>query len=156
MVILCLVLASRVKERMHESGVLLSLGFGRWAILSQYLVEAALVAVVAFALSVPIGAMIGQFVGDGLLGMSRAGTGGGTGGTGGGLTSKDGMTVANSDMMSPSFTPNADMGSIHVVIDGWTIAGLYGLGLALVAVSVGLSGVVLMRRRPKDILAAMS
>lgn len=156
MVILCLVLASRVKERMHESGVLLSLGFGRWAILSQYLVEAALVAVVAFALSVPIGAMIGQFVGDGLLGMSRAGTGGGTGGTVGGPTSKDGMTVANSDMMSPSFTPNADMGSIHVVIDGWTIAGLYGLGLALVAVSVGLSGVVLMRRRPKDILAAMS
>ena len=59
-------------------------------------------------------------------------------------------------ILSPSFTPNADMGSIHVVIDCWTIAGLYGLGLALVAVSVGLSGVVLMRRRPKDILAAMS
>ena len=156
MVILCLVLASRVKERMHESGVLLSLGFSRWAILAQYLIEAVLVAVVAFALSVPIGSLIGQFVGDRLLGMSRAGTGGTSGGTSGGLTSKAGMTVANSDMMSPSFTPNADMGSIHVVIDGWTIAGLYGLGLALVAVSVGLSGVVLMRRRPKDILAAMS
>lgn len=154
-VILCLVLASRVKERMHESGVLLSLGFSRWSILGQYLVEALMVAVVAFALSIPVGALIGQAVGDRLLDLSDAG-GAPVSDPGGDIVSKDGMAVVGGDGMSPVFLPNADMADLHVAIDGWTVAWLFGLGLALVVVSVGLAGIVLMRRRPKDILASMA
>lgn len=155
-VILCLVLTSRVKERMHESGVLLCLGFGRWTILAQYLIEALLVAMVAFGLSIPVSALIGQFVGDRLLGLSQTGEGGASGGSGpNGIVGSDGMAVTHGDGMSPTFTPNDDMVDIRVAIDATTIAWLYGLGIALVAVSVGVAGIMLMRRRPKDILAAM-
>lgn len=110
---------------------------------------------VAFAASIPVGAFIGQAVGDRLLDLSDTG-GVPSSNTGDGIMSKDGMAVVTDDGMSPTFLPNMDMAELHVTIDGWTIAALYGLGIALVAVSVGLSGVVLLRRRPKDILASMA
>ena len=47
-IVLYLVLASRVRERMGESGILLSLGFSKGNILAQHLTEALLLAVLAF------------------------------------------------------------------------------------------------------------
>ena len=49
-IVLYLVLASRVRERMGESGILLSLGFSKGNILAQrHLTEALLLAVLAFS-----------------------------------------------------------------------------------------------------------
>lgn len=50
---LYLVLSGRVRNRLHESGVPLSLGLTRRSVVGQYLCEVLLVAAVAFALAVP-------------------------------------------------------------------------------------------------------
>ena len=98
--VLALVLTARVRDRMHESGVLLSLGVPRGRIVGQYLVEAFLVAALAFAVSVPVSAGVAQGLGDGLLEYAsergaEGGAGSGAGGAGraGGAS---GMTVVDS------------------------------------------------------------
>ena len=66
-VILALVLMLSVKERMYETGVLLSMGEGKLKIIAQYVAEVLVIAVVAFSLSVFSGKFIAQGVGNTLL-----------------------------------------------------------------------------------------
>ncbi|PKM45044.1 MAG: macrolide ABC transporter permease [Firmicutes bacterium HGW-Firmicutes-8] len=66
-VILALVLMLSVKERMYETGVLLSMGEGKLKIIAQYVAEVLVIAVVAFSLSVFTGKFIAQGVGNTLL-----------------------------------------------------------------------------------------
>ncbi len=65
--ILALVLMLSVKERMYETGVLLSMGEGKLKIIGQYVAEALLIAVLAFGLSAVSGKYIAQGVGNMLL-----------------------------------------------------------------------------------------
>lgn len=50
-VVLSLILTMWAKSRIHETGVLLSIGFGKASIIGQYLTEVLLIAAIAFGLS---------------------------------------------------------------------------------------------------------
>ena len=158
--VLALVLTARVRDRMHESGVLLSLGVPRGRIVGQYLVEAFLVAALAFAVSVPVSAGVAQGLGDGLLeyASERSAEGGaGSGADGAGRAGgASGMTVVDSSSFGLDFEPNANLTDIRVTVDGRSAAIAFGAGFALVAAAVACSSAPLLRRTPKEILGKMS
>ena len=89
-VILTLIMMLSVKERMYETGVLLSMGEGKMKIIAQYVAEVLMIALVAFSLSLFTGEFISQGVGNSLLerqitvsqqqGDNYAGQGAGRGG----------------------------------------------------------------------------
>lgn len=60
---LYLVLSGRVRNRLHESGVPLSLGLTRRSVVGQHLCEVLLVAAVAFALAVPTSSLDARTMG---------------------------------------------------------------------------------------------
>src|SRR5699024_2501582 len=141
--VLALVLTARVRDRMHESGVLLSLGVPRGRIVGQYLVVAFLVSALEFAVSVPVGAGVGRGLGDGLLEyVSERGAEGGAGiGAGGAWRAGDasGMTVVDSSSFGLDFEPNTNLTDIRVTVDGRSAAIAFGAGFALVAAAVACS-----------------
>ncbi|WP_204402861.1 ABC transporter permease [Alkaliphilus hydrothermalis] len=66
-VILALLLTLSIKERMYETGVLLSMGEGKLKVLGQYVAEVLIIAVIAFSVSIFSGSVIAQDIGDSLL-----------------------------------------------------------------------------------------
>lgn len=66
-VILALLMTLAIKERIYETGVLLSMGEGKIKIIAQYVTEVLLIAVLAFGLSVFSGRFVAQNIGDRLL-----------------------------------------------------------------------------------------
>ncbi|MBC2890727.1 ABC transporter permease [Gordonibacter massiliensis (ex Traore et al. 2017)] len=155
-VILYLVLAGRVRERIHESGVLLSLGVGKRAIVAQYLVEIALVAALAFGASYFTSGLVAQTAAAQLLDYATeqaggAGNAGATGPTGG-----DGVMAADSSSMAPKFEQNRDMTKIEVVIDPAALVAVYFAGGVLIVGSVVAAALPVLRLKPKEILTKMS
>ncbi|MHB1420937.1 MAG: ABC transporter permease [Bacillota bacterium] len=66
-VIIALLLMLSVKDRMYETGVLLSMGESKGKVVAQYVAEVLVIAVIAFGLSVFGGRFIAQGVGSALL-----------------------------------------------------------------------------------------
>jgi len=62
--ILILILSMWIKQRRHETGILLSVGISKSRILLQYTVEVLMIAIVAFGLSFFTGSLISQGVSD--------------------------------------------------------------------------------------------
>lgn len=155
-IILYLVLAGRVRERIHESGVLLSLGVTKQAIVAQYLVEIALVAVLAFGASYFTSGIVAQTAAGQLLDYAteQAGDTGGQNATG--PTGGDGMMTADSSSMAPQFEQNRDMTKIEVVIDPAALVGVYLAGGVLIIGSVLAAALPVLRLKPKEILTKMS
>lgn len=66
-IILGLILMLSIKERIYETGVLLSMGEAKWKIIAQYVSEVVVIALLAFMLSMFTGQFIAQGVGDVLM-----------------------------------------------------------------------------------------
>lgn len=62
--ILILILSMWIKQRRHETGILLSVGISKSRIILQYTIEVLMIAVVAFGLSFFTGSLISQGVSD--------------------------------------------------------------------------------------------
>jgi putative ABC transport system permease protein len=149
-----LVFASRVKERTHESGILLSLGIGKAKIIGQYLVEVTLVAILAFGLSVFSSGVVAQTIGNKMLDYSISDIALDSAGSGienrgsGGLTSK-------SDLL-PEFEAKSDLTQINVSVDGMAIILLCVSGFAIIYISVLLAALPMLRLKPRAIFTKMS
>lgn len=63
-IVLSLILGMWIKQRTHEAGILLSIGISKSKIISQYVVEMLLIAIVAFGLSYFSGSTIAQATSD--------------------------------------------------------------------------------------------
>lgn len=155
-IILYLVLAGRVRERIHESGVLLSLGVTKQAIVAQYLVEIALVAVLAFGASYFTSGIVAQTAAGQLLDYATEQVGDTGGQNATGPTGGDGMMTADSSSMAPQFEQNRDMTKIEVVIDPAALVGVYLAGGVLIIGSVLAAALPVLRLKPKEILTKMS
>lgn len=66
-VILALLMTLAIRERMYETGVLLSMGEGKAKIIAQYVTEVLLIAVFAFGISIFSGQYIAQNIGNKLV-----------------------------------------------------------------------------------------
>lgn len=155
MVILYLVLASRVKERIHETGVLLSLGVSKAKIIGQYLLEVILVAVLAFSLSVLSSGVVAQTVGNQLLDYTLADTATNEDNSDK-MNGKDGNFIAGSDDFAPKFEEKNELTKIRVSVNSTTVLLLCLVGFAVICVSVILAALPMLRLKPKQILSAMS
>ncbi len=173
-VILSLILTMWGRSRIHETGVLLSLGIGKTRIIGQYLTEALMIAVIAFGCSYfTSSAVAGQFA-SGLLQQNISVSDEQAAGVA--ITQKDGFSkdvVVSikddsdlSDMPSGQDTApevevsidgaEADREQISVKIDFCNMLQLYLIGMTVIILSVGISSLSVMRLKPHKILSKMS
>lgn len=146
-IILSLVLAFWVNGRIHETGVLLSLGISKINIITQYVIELLLIAVVGFGLSYFSGQAIAQNIGDGMVEQANEA------GTMNLQQSLGGMMLgADPDSSTISKTLDGIDVSISLAEMGyvWLIGGL------IILLSVSISSIFIIRLKPKEILSKMS
>ena len=153
-VVLYLVLASRVKERIYESGILLSLGVGKSNIVGQYLVEIVLVAVLAFSISVFSSGLVAQTVGNELLDYTLSDVQAPD--SNNETDDYDGIQVMDSDDFVPQFEEQNDLTQIQVVVNPTAVTLLYVIGFMVICISVMLATLPILRLKPKEILTKMS
>lgn len=155
-VILYLILSGRIRERMHESGILLSLGVTKAKIIAQYLTEMLIIALLSFTLSIFGSNMAAQTIGNQLLDYTISDTvqdeteddipG----------ISKDGVTFANSGDFGPKFEEQGSLTEINVEISKTAVIGLYGAGLIILCLSVIMAALPVLKLKPREILSRMS
>jgi putative ABC transport system permease protein len=145
-IILALVLMLSIKERMYETGVLLSMGEGKLKIIGQYVAEALVIAVIAFSLSTVSGKYIAQGVGNMLLSREikveqqtsdSFGPGGGYGRFMGGNLS--GQNYQSIDTLDIKINPS-ELGKMSAA------------GLIILLAGTILPATTIMRYKPKEIL----
>lgn len=153
-VILYLVLSARIKERGHESGVLLSLGLSKWNITAQYLAEILLIAVWAFSLSVFTSSFVAQTVGNQLLDYTLSDSVQTDSVTAG--VSKDGMIVSGSDDYAPQFVGKNSLTQIEVSVEPAAVAAMYGVGFGLICSAVLAAAWPVLKMKPREIISKMS
>ena len=155
-VILYLILSARVKERVHESGILLSLGFSKGNIVGQYLTEAIVIAAAAFLLSVFASGAVAKAAGDRLIEYTMSESSDSAGGSDKLGTNVDGGVIVGSDDFAPKFEGNGKLTEIEVCIKPEAVAILFAAGLSVVVVSVIAAALPVLMMKPKEILSKMS
>ena len=130
-VILSLILTLWSRTRVHETGILLSLGIRKLSILGQYIAEVLIIAVLAFSLSYFSAANV-QVEEDGISAGSRG--------------------EAGTDMG----TQEIEMPQLQVTVQIQDMGVLFLIGLGIVTVSAGISSISVMRLKPREILSKMS
>lgn len=155
-VILYLVLSTRIKERVHESGVLLSLGLSKWNITAQYLAEILLIAVFAFALSVFSSGFVAQTVGNQLLDYTMSDSGQTDSAASGAVTDLDGVYIGTSDSFAPQFESSNSLTQIEVSIAPSTIAAMYVVGFFIICAAVLIAALPVLKMKPREIVSKMS
>lgn len=145
--ILSLVLAFWVNGRIHETGILLSLGISKFNIVMQYVAELLMIAILGFGLSYFSGQMIAQNIGDNML--EQAG--------------KESETEFNQTLggMQLGADPESSVGTksidnIDVSITLSEMGYVWLLGGIIILISVSVSSVFIIRLKPKEILSKMS
>lgn len=151
--VLYLVLSARIKERVHESGILLSLGLSKRNIAAQYLTEALLIAVIAFSLSIFTSSFAARTVGNQLLDYTMsdsvqtdsAKTG----------TSMDGIFLSGSEDYAPHFEGGNSLTQIEVRIAPSSAAAMYGVGFFIIFTAVLMAAMPVLKTKPREIISKM-
>lgn len=146
-VILCLILILTIRNRFYEIGVFLSLGQSKLKIIGQQLLEVAMIAVLAFTLSLATGKMVSNVVSNMLVqGQSNTGM-------------KMEMTEAPSDTqktnekptMGGAFEAPSDS-ELDVSLTSDTIIQLVGIAGVICVISTMLPAAYILRLSPREIL----
>jgi putative ABC transport system permease protein len=155
-VILALILLLNIRERMYETGVLLSMGEAKIKVLLQYVVEMIVIAAVAFSVSVVSGGYIAQEVGSYLV-TNQITTDNNTTQTqqqngrfgGGGARSFALKQLRAAGGINKSVTPISDL---KISIDIYEIGELCLAGLIIILIATIIPAISIMRFNPKSIL----
>ena len=153
-VVLYLVLASRMKERIYESGILLSLGVEKFKIVGQYLVEIVIVAIFAFVISVFSSGLVAQTVGNELLDYTLSDVK--MPDNNNEINDYDGMQIVGTDDFAPEFEGQNDLTQINVAVNPTAVTMLCAIGFMVICLSVILATLPILRLKPKEILSKMS
>lgn len=142
-IILSLILAFWIQERIHETGILLSVGIEKRKIIYQYIIELLMIAVVAFGISYFSGGVVGKTIGTNLVReISEQSTNSGVSN----FESQDMETRLMEEKIK-----NIDVSvSFREVIYVWV------MGSATIVVSVIVASTPIIRLKPKEILSKMS
>lgn len=161
-IVLALILAMWIRERMYETGVLLSLGESKGKVVCQYISEVLVVALVAFSLSIVSGMAISQKLGDFLLERQNESvsqnvqapegvTGDFPGGMPGGENGRGGPGGRFDFLGTQQGITASPVEEIDVSV-GWTvILQLFGTGILLALAATAVPSILVMRYKPKDI-----
>ena len=141
--LLTLILYLWIRNRVHETGVLLAMGFSKRNILMQHFAEILMIAVIAFTMSFGTSTLVAQRVGDNLLQQA----------------STEQITVANltEDSVETDTTNElVSITSIDVSVSPFHLLCVYAIGIGIILLSIFLAAYPVMRMKPKDILTKMS
>lgn len=163
-VVLSLILTMWAKSRIHETGVLLSIGFRKTAVIGQYLAEVLLIAVFAFGLSFFSSNLIAGQIGNSLLQAQAQSVEEQTAPQNdNGLQIKmkddanqDDVVINDNGDGGEPMRKNAPVEPLDVAIGLDNMMLLYLIGFAVIALSVGISSASVMRLKPREILSKMS
>jgi putative ABC transport system permease protein len=174
-VILSLILAMWGRSRLHETGILLSVGIGKTEIIGQYLTEVLMIAVVAFSCAYFTSSAVAGQITDGFLQQDISVNEEQTDddivvyvkeGYGEDIAVSIKEDSALSDVPSGQDTApeveasidgaEVDTAQIGVAIDFYNVLQLCFIGIAVIIVSMGGSSLAVMRLKPYEILSKMS
>ncbi len=163
-VVLSLILTMWAKSRIHETGVLLSIGIRKTAIIGQYLAEVLLIAVFAFGLSFFSSNLIAGQIGNSLLQaqvQSAQEQSAPLDDNGLQIQIKDGanqndVVINDNGDGGEAMQKNAPVEPLDVSIGLDNMILLYLIGFTIIVLSVGVSSASVMRLKPREILSKMS
>ena len=146
-IVLSLVLAFWIQGRIHETGILLSIGVGKFKIISQYIIELLLISVLAFGTSYFSSKMISQNIGDAMVSQA----------------SKQAVQEVQQGFggMSLGYDANTSLATqtvdgIDVDVSLKEVLYVYAIGATIIISSVMISSPSIIRLKPKEILSKMS
>ena len=146
-IVLSLVLAFWIQGRIHETGILLSIGVGKFKIISQYIIELLLISVLAFGTSYFSSKMISQNIGDAMVSQA----------------SKQAVQEVQQGFggMSLGYDANTSLATqtvdgIDVDVSLKEVLYVYAIGATIIISSVMISSSSIIRLKPKEILSKMS
>lgn len=163
-VVLSLILTLWTKSRIHETGILLSIGIRKTGIIGQYLAEVLMIAVFAFGLSFFTGNLIAGRIGNSLLQAqteSAEEQAGPQNGNGFQIAMKsdanqENVVINGDGNGGEPVRKNAVVEPLNVEIGPDVMAELYLIGFAMIVLSAGISSASVMRLKPREILSKMS
>lgn len=146
-IVLSLVLAFWIQGRIHETGILLSIGVGKFKIISQYIIELLLISLLAFGTSYFSSKMISQNIGDAMVSQA----------------SKQAVQEVQQGFggMSLGYDANTSLATqtvdgIDVDVSLKEVLYVYAIGATIIISSVMISSSSIIRLKPKEILSKMS
>ena len=146
-IVLSLVLAFWIQGRIHETGILLSIGVGKFKIISQYIIELLLISVLAFGTSYFSSKMISQNIGDAMVSQA----------------SKQAVQEVQQGFggMSLGYDANSSLATqtvdgIDVDVSLKEVLYDYAIVASIIISSVMISSSSIIRLKPKEILSKMS
>ena len=146
-IVLSLVLAFWIQGRIHETGILLSIGVGKFKIISQYIIELLLISVLDFGTSYFSIKMISQNIGDAMVSQA----------------SKQAVQEVQQGfgVMSLGYDANTSLATqtvdgIDVDVSLKEVLYVYAIGATIIISSVMISSSSIIRLKPKEILSKMS
>lgn len=146
-IILSLILTFWIQGRIHETGILLSIGVPKFKIIGQYIVELLIISVLSFSLSYFAGQLISQNIGESL--MQKA-----TNEAVQDIKYGAGMPLGNDpETKMLTHTSNND---IKVKITPKEMISVCFIGSGVIIASVVISSASIIRLKPKEILSKMS
>lgn len=151
--ILILILSMWIKQRRHETGILLSVGISKSRIILQYTVEVLMIAIVAFGLSFFTSHLISQGVSDLIFHQVSESQP---------LPEielpDDGTEYLDiTGQYIPYDTSNVEtLESIQVIVSPDYLLYIYIFGTLLIAFSVSAASISVIQMKPKKILSQMS
>lgn len=141
--IIGLITALTVNERKGEIGILLAVGESKLKIVSQFVLEVVLIAVIAFSLSMFTGQFLGENISQSLLDSDL-------------ISTEDTSSDFGSRRMSLSQDVDRESAenaaNIDISIAPIVLIQMFGLGLTLTIVSTIVPSLYVMRFNPKQIL----
>ena len=147
-VILSLILTLWSRTRVHETGILLSLGIRKLSILGQYIAEVLIIAVLAFSFSYFSSNAIAGQMGTILQPEQSAANV---------QVEEDGISAGSRGEAGTDMgTQEIEMPQLQVTVQIQDMGVLFLIGLGIVTVSAGISSISVMRLKPREILSKMS
>lgn len=132
-----------LKNRMHEIGILLSVGRTKSEILLQILVEGFLIGVLSFGIATSAAPTLSKGVANYLVGYQ--------------MQIEEEKEAANAGMVSSTVDDGkTEVLGVQIHIDGRIVASTAVSVLGIIIISILGSGVYVMTKKPKDILSQMS
>ena len=146
-VVLSLILAFWIQGRIHETGILLSIGVSKFNVISQYIIELLLISVLAFGASYFSSKVISQNIGNAIVNQaSKQAVQDVESGFGGFNLGND----PNSNLLTHTVS------EIDVKVEAKEVVYVYILGTGIIIISVLLSSASIIKLKPKEILSKMS
>lgn len=141
--IIGLITALTISDRKGEIGILLAVGESKIKIVSQFVLEVVLIAVVAFSLSMFTGQYLGEQISEGLLESDLIATSQETQSFG--MNKQQKIAVIDKDQA-------IEAASMTISIAPIVLLQVFGLGVVLTVVSTIIPSLYVMRFNPKQIL----